>query len=194
YLDVPFDLSDVMFLTTANVLHTIPPPLRDRMEVLELNGYTEDEKLKIATRYLIPRQREANGLLANQIRFTKGSVKKIITGYTREAGLRNLERQIGAICRGVASKVAEKEATNLVIRQDNIKYYLGPVQNMPDLGLGIKTPGVVVGLAWTPFGGEILFVEAVSMRGNRGLTLTGQLGDVMKESASTALSFIRANF
>jgi ATP-dependent Lon protease len=182
-----------MFLTTANVLHTIPAPLRDRMEVLELNGYTEDEKLKIATRYLIPRQREANGLMTNQIRFTPGAVKKIISGYTREAGLRNLERQIGAICRGVATKVAEEEATSLVIRQKTIKEYLGPVQNMPGLGLRIERPGVVVGLAWTPFGGEILFIEAVSMRGNRGLTLTGQLGDVMKESATTALSFIRAN-
>jgi ATP-dependent Lon protease len=193
YLDVPFDLSDVMFLTTANVLHTIPAPLRDRMEVLELNGYTEDEKLKIATRYLIPRQREANGLLTQQIRFTPGAVKKIIAGYTREAGLRNLERKIGAICRGVAAKIAEEEDSALVIRQDTIKDYLGPVQNMPDLALRIKSPGVVVGLAWTPFGGEILFVEAVAMRGNKGLTLTGQLGDVMKESASTALSFIRAN-
>ncbi|MCP3940143.1 MAG: endopeptidase La [Desulfobacteraceae bacterium] len=194
YLDLPFDLSDVIFLTTANVIHTIPPPLLDRMEVLELNGYTEDEKLKIATRYLIPKQRDANGLLANQIRFTPGAVKKIIAGYTREAGLRNLERRIGAICRGVASEVAEKKTTDLVIRQDNIKKYLGPVQNMPYLDLKIKTPGVVVGLAWTPFGGEILFIEAVAMRGNQRLTLTGQLGDVMKESASTALSFIRANF
>ncbi|MBU0973065.1 MAG: endopeptidase La [Proteobacteria bacterium] len=193
YLDVPFDLSDVMFLTTANVLHTIPAPLRDRMEVLELNGYTEDEKLKIATRYLIPRQRDANGLLTNQIRFTRGAVKKIISGYTRESGLRNLERQIGAVCRGVASRIAEEEASVLVIHKEDIKEYLGPVQNMPDLGLGIKSPGVVVGLAWTPFGGEILFVEAVAMRGSKGLTLTGQLGDVMKESASTALSFIRAN-
>jgi ATP-dependent Lon protease len=193
YLDVPFDLSDVMFLTTANVLHTIPPPLRDRMEVLELTGYTQDEKLKIATRYLIPRQREANGLNAGQIRFNPGAVKKIISGYTRESGLRNLERKIGAICRGVASKIAEEEATSLAINQNNISEYLGPVQNMPDLALRIKTPGVVVGLAWTPFGGEILFVEAVSMKGGKGLTLTGQLGDVMKESATTALSFIRAN-
>ncbi len=193
YLDVPFDLSDVIFLTTANVLHTIPAPLLDRMEVLELNGYTQDEKLKIATRYLIPRQRDANGLLNSQIRFTQGAVKKIIASYTREAGLRNLERQIGAVCRGVASLIAEKKQTSLVIRQDNIEKYLGPAQNMPGLGLGIKSPGVVVGLAWTPFGGEILFVEAVSMRGNRGLTLTGQLGDVMKESASTALSYIRSN-
>lgn len=193
YLDVPFDLSDVMFLTTANVLHTIPPALRDRMEVLEINGYTQDEKLKIATRYLIPRQRQANGLLAGQIRFTPGAVKKIISGYTRESGLRNLERRIGAICRGVASRIAEEEATSLVIHQETLREFLGPVQNMPDLALRINRSGVVVGLAWTPFGGEILFVEAVSMRGSKGLTLTGQLGEVMKESATTALSFIRAN-
>jgi ATP-dependent Lon protease len=193
YLDVSFDLSDVIFLTTANVLHTIPPPLRDRMEVLELNGYTEDEKHKIATRYLIPRQRQAHGLNAAQIRFTPGTVKKIITGYTRESGLRNLERQIGTVCRGVATMIAEEEATNLVIRQEDLHQYLGPVQNMPDLALRINIPGVVVGLAWTPVGGEILFVEAVAMKGGKGLTLTGQLGDVMKESATTALSFIRSH-
>lgn len=193
YLDVAFDLSDVMFLTTANVLHTIPAPLRDRMEVLELNGYTEEEKLKIATRYLIPRQREANGLRSSHIKITPGSVKKIISGYTRESGLRNLERRIGAICRGVAARVAEDEVETLTIRQKDLADYLGPVQNMPDMALRINTPGVVVGLAWTPVGGEVLFVEAVAMRGGKGLTLTGQLGDVMKESASTALSFIRAN-
>ncbi len=193
YLDVAFDLSDVMFLTTANVLHTIPAPLLDRMEVLELNGYTEEEKLKIATRYLIPRQREANGLKVGQIKITAGAVKKIISGYTRESGLRNLERRIGAICRGVAAKVAEEEVEQLTIGQKEIPAYLGPVQNMPDLTRRINAPGVVVGLAWTPVGGEVLFVEAVSMKGGKGLTLTGQLGDVMKESASTALSFIRAN-
>ena len=193
YLDVSFDLSDVIFLTTANVLHTIPGPLRDRMEVLELNGYTEDEKQKIATRYLIPRQREANGLTAGQIRFTPGAVKKIITGYTRESGLRNLERQIGAVCRGVAAKIAEEEVTHLVITKGDLYAYLGPEQNMPDLALRINTPGVVVGLAWTPVGGEILFVEAVAMKGGKGMTLTGQLGDVMKESATTALSFIRSH-
>ncbi|MCF8091326.1 MAG: endopeptidase La [Desulfotignum sp.] len=193
YLDVSFDLSDVIFLTTANVLHTIPPPLRDRMEVLELNGYTEDEKHKIATRYLIPRQREAHGLNAGQIRVTPGAVKKIITGYTRESGLRNLERQIGTVCRGVATKIAEAQETHLVIRQEDLHEYLGPVQNRPDLALRINTPGVVVGLAWTPVGGEILFVEAVAMKGGKGLTLTGQLGDVMKESATTALSFIRSH-
>jgi ATP-dependent Lon protease len=193
YLDVAFDLSDVMFLTTANVLHTIPAPLRDRMEVLELNGYTEDEKHKIATRYLIPRQRDAHGLTSGQIRFTPGAVKKIISGYTRESGLRNLERQIGTICRGVATKIAEAQALSLVIRQDDLHEYLGPVQHVPDLAQRIHVPGVVVGLAWTPVGGEILFVEAVAMKGGKELTLTGQLGDVMKESASTALSFIRSH-
>ncbi len=193
YLDVPFDLSDVMFLTTANVLHTIPAPLRDRMEILELNGYTEEEKFKIATRYLVPRQRLANGLKSSQIKITAGAVKKIISGYTRESGLRNLERQIGAICRGVASKVAEKKVKNLVVGLKDLYEYLGPAPNMPESALRIEIPGVVVGLAWTPYGGEILFIEAVAMKGNKGLTLTGQLGDVMKESANTALSFIRAN-
>ncbi|MCD4674565.1 MAG: endopeptidase La [Desulfobacula sp.] len=193
YLDVPFDLSDVMFLTTANVLHTIPAPLRDRMEVLELSGYTEEEKLKIATRYLIPRQRQANGLKSTQIKLTSGAVKKIISGYTRESGLRNLERNIGSICRGVASKIAEGESKNFVVRQKDLHEYLGPASNMPDMALRIENPGVVVGLAWTPYGGEILFIEAVAMKGGKGLALTGQLGDVMKESASTALSFIRAN-
>ncbi|MCG8531284.1 MAG: endopeptidase La, partial [Desulfovibrionales bacterium] len=193
YLDVAFDLSDVIFLTTANVLHTIPSPLRDRMEVLELNGYTEDEKMKIATRYLIPRQREANGLNASQIRFTPGAVKNIIAGYTRESGLRNLERKIAAVCRGVASQIVEEEAETLSIHQENLPQFLGPPLNMPDMALGPHPPGVVVGLAWTPVGGDILFVEAVAMSGKKGLTLTGQLGDVMKESASTALSFIRSN-
>ncbi len=193
YLDVAFDLSDVMFLTTANVLHTIPAPLRDRMEVLELNGYTEEEKLRIATRYLIPRQREANGLNSGQIKITKGAVKRIISGYTRESGLRNLERRIGAVCRGVAAKIAEDEVESLTIGQKEIPEYLGPIQNMPDMAKRIKVPGVVVGLAWTPVGGEVLFVEAVAMKGGKGLTLTGQLGNVMKESASTALSFIRSN-
>jgi ATP-dependent Lon protease len=193
YLDVPFDLSDVMFLTTANVLHTIPPPLRDRMEVLELTGYTQEEKLKIATRYIIPKQREANGINSGQIKITSGAIKQIISGYTRESGLRNLERQIGAICRGVAAKIAEDQVETLTIGRKDISEYLGPIQNMPDTATRIKVPGVAVGLAWTPVGGEVLFVEAVAMKGGKGLTLTGQLGDVMKESASTALSFIRSN-
>jgi len=159
---------------------------------LEISGYTEEEKLKIATRYLIPRQREANGIKSNQIKITTAAVRRIISGYTREAGLRNLERQIGTVCRGIASKIAEGTAENIVVGQKDLHEYLGPVSNMPDLALKIDTPGVVVGLAWTPFGGEILFIEAVAMEGGKGLTLTGQLGDVMKESASTALSYIRA--
>ncbi|MFH2059219.1 MAG: endopeptidase La [Pseudomonadota bacterium] len=193
YLDVPFDLSEVIFLTTANVLHTIPAPLRDRMEVLELAGYTEEEKLKIATRYLIPRQREANGLKSTQIKISLGSIKTIISGYTRESGLRNLERHIGSVCRGIAAKIAEGLIDDFVVRQKDLHEYLGPESNMPDAALRINSPGVVIGLAWTPYGGEILFIEAVAMSGGKGLSLTGQLGDVMKESATTALSFIRAN-
>ena len=193
YLDVPFDLSDVIFLTTANVLHTIPAPLRDRMEVLELAGYTEEEKLKIATRYLIPRQREANGLKSTQIKISLGSIKKIISGYTRESGLRNLERHIGSVCRGIAAKIAEGLIDDFVVRQKDLHEYLGPESNMPDAALRIDSPGVVIGLAWTPYGGEILFIEAVAMTGGKGLSLTGQLGEVMKESATTALSFIRSN-
>ena len=192
YLDVPFDLTDVIFLTTANVLHTIPAPLRDRMEVLELNGYTEDEKMKIATKYLIPRQREANGLKADQIKISPPAIKEIISGYTRESGLRNLEREIGSVCRGVASKIAQEEEEKVSIGKKDLHAYLGPVRNMQENGANITVPGVVVGLAWTPVGGDILFVEATAMKG-KGLILTGQLGDVMKESARTAMSFLRAN-
>lgn len=193
YLDVPFDLTDVIFLTTANVLHTIPAPLRDRMEVLELSGYTADEKLKIATRYLVPRQRNANGLTAPQISISQGALKEIISGYTREAGLRNLEREIGSVCRGAASLIAEGEAERVAVTQKDLATYLGPVRIMPETSSKRNVPGVVVGLAWTPVGGDILFVEATGMRGSKGLILTGQLGDVMKESATTAMSYIRAN-
>jgi ATP-dependent Lon protease len=193
YLDVPFDLSKVMFITTANILDTIPPALRDRMEVLQLLGYTLDEKINIATRYLIPRQREAHGLKASQISFTKGTLKQIISGYTREAGLRNLEREIATICRGVAAKIAADDAKSAKIRVEDISEYLGPIRLTSDVKSRISTPGVATGLAWTPAGGELLFIEATSMKGNKGLTLTGQLGDVMKESATAALSFIRTN-
>ena len=193
YMDVPFDLSKVMFITTANILDTIPPALRDRMEVLELLGYTEDEKIKIANRFLIPRQRKAHGLKADQISFTKGAVKHIISGYTREAGLRNLERELATICRGVATKIAEGEAESRTVKLINISKYLGPVRRTSEEKTRVSTPGVAMGLAWTPTGGEILFIEATSMKGNKNLTLTGQLGDVMKESATTALSFIRSN-
>ncbi len=193
YLDVSFDLSKVMFITTANILDTIPPALRDRMEVLQLLGYTEDEKLKIANRFLIPRQRAAHGIAPDQIKITAGAVRHIITGYTREAGLRNLEREIATICRGVAAKVAEGENASVMIKVGNVAKYLGPVRLMPETKARATTPGVVMGLAWTPTGGDILFVEATSMKGKQNLTLTGQLGDVMKESATAALSFIRAN-
>lgn len=193
YLDVPFDLSRVMFITTANVLHTIPPALRDRMEVLELLGYTEDEKLKIANRHLIPRQREAHGLKSGQIVFSAGAVRKIITGYTREAGLRNLEREIATICRGVATSIAEGTTKHVEIKVQNIAKYLGPERLYPEVLARTSTPGVATGLAWTQAGGEILFVEATAMKGKKGLILTGQLGDVMKESATAALSFIRSN-
>ena len=193
YLDVPFDLSKVMFITTANILDTIPPALRDRMEVLMLHGYTLDEKIKIANRYLIPRQREEHGLNARQIKFSAGAVKKIVMGYTREAGLRNLEREIANVCRGVASKIAEEEVESMTVKVDDIHAYLGPVRITSQTKARITTPGVATGLAWTPTGGELLFIEATSMKGRKGLTLTGQLGDVMKESATAALSFARAN-
>jgi ATP-dependent Lon protease len=193
YLDVPFDLSHVMFITTANVLDTIPPPLLDRMEVLEMVGYTLEEKVKIASRYLIPRQREAHGLKARQVKITTGAVKRIIGGYTREAGLRNLEREIASICRGVAAKVAQGDAEAVTVGVDDVAAYLGPVKITSEAKARTATPGVAMGLAWTPTGGEILFIEATAMKGQKGLTLTGQLGDVMKESATAALSFIRSH-
>ncbi|MEW5910633.1 MAG: endopeptidase La, partial [Thermodesulfobacteriota bacterium] len=193
YLDVPFDLSRVMFITTANILDTIPPALLDRMEVIHLLGYTEDEKIKIANRFLIPRQLEAHGLKPGRIAFSKGVVKRIISGYTREAGLRNLEREIATICRGIASKIAggESEAISLTIK--DISKYIGSIRYTAEENARIDTPGVAIGLAWTQAGGDLLFVEATAMKGKKELTLTGQLGNVMKESANAALSFIRAN-
>lgn len=193
YLDVPFDLSKVMFICTANVLDTIPSALRDRMEVIQLLGYTEDEKVKIAQRYLVPRQRKENGLKANQITFAVGAIRKVISGYTREAGLRNLEREIATICRGVATKVAEEEIKKAAIKVSDVAEYLGPVKFTSEAKARMTTPGVAMGLAWTPVGGDLLFIEATAMKGKKGLTLTGQLGDVMKESATAALSFIRTH-
>ncbi len=193
YLDVPFDLSKVMFITTANILDTIPPALRDRMEVLMLHGYTLDEKIKIANRYLIPRQRDEHGLSAKQIKFTSSAVKQIVMGYTREAGLRNLEREIANVCRGVASKIVEGKIKSMAVKVEDLHGYLGHVRITSETKARITTPGVATGLAWTPSGGELLFIEATAMKGSKGLTLTGQLGDVMKESATAALSFARAN-
>jgi ATP-dependent Lon protease len=193
YLDVPFDLSKVMFITTANILDTIPPALRDRMEVIELLGYTPDEKVKIARRYLIPRQREAHGISAEQISFADAAVKKIISGYTREAGLRNLEREIASVCRGVATQIASGESESELITIGNLADYLGPIRIVPEVSERILVPGVAMGLAWTQAGGALLFIEATAMKGKKALTLTGQLGEVMKESAIAALSFIRSN-
>ncbi len=193
YLNVPFDLSHVMFIATANMLETIPPALRDRMEVIELAGYTIDEKIHIAVRYLIPRQIEANGLKPEQIRITRSAISKIITGYTREAGLRNVEREIATVCRGVASQIAEGTIKSATITTRDLHRLIGPVRITQEAAMRTAKPGVVMGLAWTPAGGDVLFVEATAMKGKGNLTLTGQLGDVMKESATAALSFIRAN-
>ena len=194
YLDVPFDLSEVLFLTTANVMDPIPPPLRDRMEVLELAGYTEEEKLQIAFEHLIAKQIKNHGLTPEQIEFTHEAISAVIRGYTREAGVRNLEREIGALCRKVARRRAEGEETKVVIAPAIVVEMLGaPTFLDEEIENRTKDPGVAVGLAWTPAGGEVLFVEASRMQGGGSLTLTGHLGDVMKESARTALSWFRAN-
>jgi ATP-dependent Lon protease len=193
YLDVPFDLSKVMFICTANVLDTIPAALRDRMEVIQLLGYTEDEKVNIAQRYLVPRQRKENGLKAGEIKIGAPAIRKIIGGYTREAGLRNLEREIATICRGVATKIAEGSIKKASVGPNDVSEYLGPVRFTSEVKARMTTPGVAMGLAWTPVGGDLLFIEATAMKGNKRLTLTGQLGDVMKESATAALSFIRSH-
>ncbi|MGB2715627.1 MAG: endopeptidase La [Vicinamibacterales bacterium] len=194
YLDVPFDLSEVLFLTTANVLDPVPPALRDRMEVLELAGYTEEEKLKIALEHLIGKQIANHGLTAEQLEFTEPAIRQVIRGYTREAGVRNLEREIGALCRKVARRRAEGDESRVVITPDTVVEMLGaPTFLDEEIENRTKDPGVAVGLAWTPAGGEVLFVEASRMHGGGTLTLTGHLGDVMKESARTALSWLRAN-
>jgi ATP-dependent Lon protease len=194
YLDVPFDLSEVLFLTTANVLDPIPPALRDRMEVLELAGYTEEEKLAIACEHLIQKQVRNHGLSPEQVEFTGGAVRSVIRNYTREAGVRNLEREIGALCRKVARRRAEGDESKVVITTDTVAEMLGaPVFLDEEIENRTKDPGVAVGLAWTPAGGDVLFVEASRMQGGGTLTLTGHLGDVMKESARTALSWFRTN-
>jgi len=193
YLDVPFDLSNVMFITTANVLDTIPAALRDRLEVLELPGYIEEDKIQIAFSYLIPRQIEENGLKKKDIRFSKPAVAKIIRDYTREAGVRNLERQIASICRKTAKQIAAGKSGPFAIDAKKITEYLGPVRFYSEVAERTRESGVAVGLAWTPTGGDILFIEATQMAGNKGLILTGQLGEVMRESAQAGLSYIRSH-
>src|SRR3989449_1584232 len=193
YLDVPFDLSEVLFITTANVLDPVPPALRDRMEVLEIAGYTEEEKLKIATDHLVDKQVKNHGLTSEYIRFTPAALRQVIRGYTREAGVRSLEREIGALCRQVARRRAENNQTPIEITPDVVVEELrAPQVPRAEGEERTKDPGVAIGLAWTPAGGEVLFIEASRMAGTGSLTLTGQLGDVMKESARAALSWLRA--
>ena len=193
YLEVPFDLSNVMFITTANILDTIPPALRDRMEILELPGYIEEEKLMIAQKYLVPRQLEAHGLTSENLNFEDDAVKIIISDYTREAGLRNLEREIATVCRGVAKEYAQGKKEPVVVSKEGLHHFLGPIKFFSEIAERTSVPGVATGLAWTPTGGDIIFIEATKMRGKKSLTLTGSLGDVMKESAQAALSYIRSN-
>lgn len=192
YLEVPFDLSKVMFITTANYLEPVPPALKDRMEVIELAGYTEEEKLEIAKRHIIPKQVVEHGLTDEQIEFADEAVLSIAGGYTHEAGVRNLEREIGAVCRKVARGVTEGNTDKVTVTQEKVSDLLGPIKFFPEVAERTQRPGVAIGLAWTPNGGDILFIEATRMAGKKGLTLTGHLGDVMKESAQTALSYVRS--
>jgi ATP-dependent Lon protease len=194
YLDVPYDLSRVMFITTANTLDTIPGPLRDRMEIIQLAGYTQEEKLEIAKRYLVPRQITRNGLKRSQIAFSDAGLKAIIEEYTREAGVRGLEREIGSVCRKVARQVAEgRFEKKLTATGPKVRELLGRPRFPADVKRRTSEPGVATGLAWTPVGGDVLFVEASAMPGTGKLTITGQLGDVMKESAQAALSYVRSH-
>ena len=191
YLGVPFDLSRVLFIATANMLDTVPGPLRDRMEVVQLSGYTEEEKLVIARRYLLPRQIERNGLHQGEVELDDGVLSAIIRDYTREAGVRNLEREIGAVLRHVAVRVAEGAPKTVRINQSELAAILGPSRFDPEVAQRAAMPGVATGLAWTPVGGDILFIEATRMPGSGKLILTGQLGEVMKESAQAALSLVK---
>jgi ATP-dependent Lon protease len=191
YLGVPFDLSMMMFITTANVLDSIPGPLRDRMEVIDLPGYVEDEKFEIARRYLVERQLKANGLTGERAEITDMAVRVIIRDYTREAGVRQLEREIGAVLRSAAMRIAEGIATHVRIEPEDLPDILGPPRFEGEVAMRTSIPGVATGLAWTPVGGDILFIEATRIPGNGRLILTGQLGDVMKESAQAALSLVK---
>ncbi len=193
YLEVPFDLSKVMFIATANVIDPIPPALRDRMEIIEINGYIEEEKIAIAEKYLIPKQLENHGIKDDQIVFTRAAVQTIVQKYTREAGVRNLEREIANIIRGVAREFVEGKRSKRRITPHLVSKYLGPPRFYSEVAERVSRPGVATGLAWTPVGGDILFIEATRMPGKGGLSLTGKLGDVMKESASAALSYLRSN-
>ncbi|MHC4196323.1 MAG: endopeptidase La [Planctomycetota bacterium] len=193
YLEVPFDLSTVMFITTANFLDPVPPALKDRMEVLELLGYTEEEKVSISRKYLIPKQIEAHGLSTDAITIEDDALKAVISSYTREAGLRNLERTIATLCRKVAKDVAAEKARSVTVRADDLDEMLGPPIFFQEIAERAAEPGVATGLAWTSTGGEILFIESTAMPGSGKLSLTGSLGEVMKESAEAAMSYVRSN-
>ena len=195
YLDVPFDLSKVLFICTANMLDTVPPPLLDRMELIFLQGYSEEEKLHIANRYLIPRQIRENGITTEQIEFPEDAVRWLTRHYTREAGVRKLEQVIGTVCRKQARRVVEGKTEKLVITRDVLKEFLGGIQVRVETEVAerVKRPGVAVGLAWTPAGGDILFIEANKMKGKGGFTMTGQIGEVMQESMQAALTWVRSN-
>ncbi|MGE5174483.1 MAG: endopeptidase La, partial [Betaproteobacteria bacterium] len=192
YIGLPFDLSRVMFITTANMTDPIPGPLKDRMEIIHLSGYTEQEKLGIAKSYLIPRQLNENGITEKNISIPDRTVLQVISQYTREAGVRNLEREIGHLCRKVARKIAEGETGLFTITPINLHTYLGVPKHLPEVEREKDEIGVVTGLAWTETGGDVLYIEATTMRGKGSLTLTGHLGDVMKESAHAALTYVRS--
>ena len=194
YLDLPFDLSQIIFIATANYMGAVPPALHDRMEVIEIPGYTDNDKAQIARRYLIPRQVKENGLTSKNCKWTLPGIRKVINDYTREAGVRNLERKIGAVCRAIAAKVANKPKRSKkrwVVDAKLVRTHLGAEKYLRELDTRVKTPGVAIGLAYTPVGGEILFIEATVYPGNGNITLTGQIGDVMKESATTAMSLFK---
>jgi ATP-dependent Lon protease len=192
YLDVPFDLSQVMFIATANVMDPVPPALRDRMEVIEIPGYTELEKLAIATNYLVKRQLKENGLQAEQCHWESEALKTVIEDYTRESGVRELERQIGSVCRGIAAQIARGECTHVDITSAVVRQLLGAARYIRETRLKTSRPGVVTGLAYTPVGGEVLYIESTRFPGTGQITLTGQIGNVMKESAQAALSLVRS--
>jgi ATP-dependent Lon protease len=193
YLDIEFDLSKVMFIATANVLDTIPGPLRDRMEVVELSGYTQKEKVAIATRHLLSKQLEAHALTADDLEVPEATIEALIASYTREAGVRNLEREIAALCRGTAAAIARGRTEKTVVTPEKLYDFLGPQRFFPEMKARSWGPGLATGLAWTPVGGQILFIETSSMKGKGGLTLTGKLGEVMKESATAALTYIKSH-
>jgi ATP-dependent Lon protease len=195
YLDVPFDLSKVLFICTANMLDPIPPPLLDRMEIIPLQGYSEEEKLHIANRYLVPRQIKENGITPEQIDFPEAAIRQLVRHYTREAGVRKLEQVIGTVCRKQARRVVEGHKEKLVVTRDTLKDFLGGIQVRVETEVAerVKRPGVAVGLAWTPAGGDILFIEANKMKGRGGFTMTGQIGEVMQESMQAALTWVRSN-